>query len=207
MAKVHGLCRITSAVIHRKRETEFLRAQGEAAFAELVNLHQHWRPTPCLGKAMAGVGAGAVSANVAALTKGAANMLFWSSVKTAAIAVAVTGAVVGTGTVVAQKAIDATPSVGVESKPKTVDLQRLIRLRREGNLLACDWICPTNPAGVGRFETLNPRLSCVAYPLQTQTFGPGAAEIYGTNMAERAGPCDGHSGRSTGPRGQRPAFH
>lgn len=44
-----------------------------------------------------------VSANVAALTKGACNMLFWSSVKTAAVAVAASVAVVGGGAIMAQQ--------------------------------------------------------------------------------------------------------
>jgi RNA polymerase sigma factor (sigma-70 family) len=45
----------------------------------------------------------AVSANVTALTKGACNMLFWSSVKTAAVAVAASVAVIGGGAIMAQQ--------------------------------------------------------------------------------------------------------
>jgi hypothetical protein len=108
-------------------------------------------------------------------------MLFWSSVKTAAIAVAVTGAVVGTGTVVAQKAMDSSAAPAVQSSGGTQKLPDLIRLRRKGNLLAGEWVCPTNPSDMGRFETDNPRLQCVAQG------APGTFEILGTNASERAG--------------------
>jgi RNA polymerase sigma factor (sigma-70 family) len=54
------------------------------------------------GKLAVGVSAGTVSAHVAALTKGALNMLFWNTVKTAALTAVCVG-VVGIGVVTAQR--------------------------------------------------------------------------------------------------------
>lgn len=55
------------------------------------------------GKLAAGVGTGVVSAQVAALTKGAIDMVFWSSVKTAAVTAAAAIVVAGGSAMVAQE--------------------------------------------------------------------------------------------------------
>jgi HEAT repeat protein len=55
------------------------------------------------GQLAAGVGTGVVSAKVAAMTKGALQMMFWSSVKTAAVTVAAIVTVAGGGALVVQE--------------------------------------------------------------------------------------------------------
>jgi RNA polymerase sigma factor (sigma-70 family) len=88
--------------------TTLLSAEAGAAVlpATFVSVTVKAAGLAAAGKLAAGVATGAVSANVAALTKGACNMLFWSSVKTAAMAVAASVVVAGTTVVVAQKAAE-----------------------------------------------------------------------------------------------------
>ncbi len=55
--------------------------------------------------AAGGAATAAVSANVAALTKGVLNMMFWSSVKTAAVVTAAAVVVAGSGAIVSQEVV------------------------------------------------------------------------------------------------------
>jgi len=84
--------------------TALLSAEAGAAAlpATIVSATVKAAGLAAAGKLAAGVSAGTVSAHVAALTKGALNMLFWNSVKTAALTALCIG-VVGTVAVVAQQ--------------------------------------------------------------------------------------------------------
>lgn len=79
---------------------------------------------------------GSVSTTVAALTKGALNMLFWNSVKTAALTAVCVGAV-GTGVVVAQRATNATPAPAA-AKTKVLDINdtwgKLVEVAADGTV-------------------------------------------------------------------------
>jgi RNA polymerase sigma factor (sigma-70 family) len=79
--------------------TTLLSAESGAAVlpATFVSATVKAASLAAAGKLAAGVGTGVVSTNVAALTKGACNMLFWSSVKTAAVITAAAIAAGGAG--------------------------------------------------------------------------------------------------------------
>jgi tetratricopeptide (TPR) repeat protein len=85
--------------------TELLSAEAGAAVlpSTFVSATVQAASLAAAGNLAAGVGTGVVSANVAALTKGACNMLFWSSVKTAAVATAAAAVVAGSSAIVAQE--------------------------------------------------------------------------------------------------------
>jgi RNA polymerase sigma factor (sigma-70 family) len=85
--------------------TTLLSAEAGAAVlpATFVSATVQAASLAAAGQLAAGVGTGVVSAKVAALTKWAMNMLFWNSVKTAAVTVAATLVVAGGGALVAQE--------------------------------------------------------------------------------------------------------
>jgi RNA polymerase sigma factor (sigma-70 family) len=79
--------------------TTLLSAEAGAAVlpATFISATVQAASLAATGKLASGVGTGAVSANVAALTKGAIQMMFWNSVKTAAVVTAAVVVVGGAG--------------------------------------------------------------------------------------------------------------
>jgi len=88
-------------------------------------------PATIVASTVSAATGGAVSTTVAALTKGALNMLFWNSVKTAALTAACAG-VVGTSVVVAQRSVSANKPIAGEVY---TEIGRLAQVFPEGGLV------------------------------------------------------------------------
>jgi len=93
-------------------------------------------PSTIVASTVSAATGGAVSTTVAALSKGALNMLFWNSVKTAVLTAACAG-VVGTSVVVAQRAVsDSSPAPATKPMPKEVytEIGRFVEVDAEGQV-------------------------------------------------------------------------
>ncbi len=91
---------------------------------------------------------GTVSTTVAALSKGALNMLFWNSVKTVALTAACAG-VVGTSVVVAQRAVsDSSPAPAAKTKVLDINntMGTLVEVAADGTVVL-DLNTGGNPGG------------------------------------------------------------
>jgi RNA polymerase sigma factor (sigma-70 family) len=120
--------------------TTLLSAEAGAAVlpATFVSATVQAASLAATGQLAAGVGTGVVSAEVAALTKGAINMLFWNSVKTAAVAVAAV-VVAGSGMVVAQqvertRTSERALAVAGQSVAETVEPSDAVVLQMRGDV-------------------------------------------------------------------------
>ncbi len=115
--------------------TTLLSAEAGAAVlpATFVSATVKAASLAAAGNLAAGVGTGVVSAKVAAMTKGAINMLFLSSVKTAAMVTAACVVVVGGGALVAGTMV-AAPGEGLKTSetPGTNETQTAAEERRDG---------------------------------------------------------------------------
>ncbi len=135
----------------------------------------------------AGAAATGVLTGAAVLAKGAMDVMFWSSVKTAVVVTAACVVVAGTCVVVAQKAMKPATSALVSDQPKVVDLYKLVNLSREQGLLVVEWVYKTNPAYLGKFQSVNPSLGWIASGTGGGQNGRGDFTLLGTNDTERVG--------------------
>jgi len=105
-------------------------------------------PATIVASTVSAATGGTVSTTVAALTKGALNMLFWNSVKTAAVTALCVGAV-GTSVVVAQRAVsDSSPAPAAKTKVLDVNntMGTLVEVAADGTVVL-DLNTGGNPGG------------------------------------------------------------
>jgi RNA polymerase sigma factor (sigma-70 family) len=127
--------------------TTLLSAEAGAAVlpATFVSATAKAASLAAAGKLAAGVGAGAISPHVAALTKGAMNMIFWGNVQTAAVLTAAGVVVAGTGAVVAQKAVEPAADVAATKHIGNRDSGHTMLRRRLESIVIPGWRITEEP--------------------------------------------------------------